>query len=132
MPDANNLSFIPSEIKRKRAELFDSVGMALFSRETRMVESAESKAFTQLDISSTLGNRAKILEEAEIKLVDASVAIDSAFKTYKPQWPTNFSVEDWESDAAVLKTLSETITPEQTAKFSQIVDKTLDRYYNSN
>jgi hypothetical protein len=127
-PNTTDLAFIPNEITRKRAELFSSVGLDLFNREARQMESAESKAFNQLDINSTLGNRARVLQEAEVRLIAASKLIDSAFQTYVPVWPDNFSVIDKLGDAQTLKALSDVaVTEEQKAKVAVLVDKTLDK-----
>ena len=131
-PNTNDLNFIPTEIKRKRVELFDSVGLSLFNRESRMVESAEARAFSQLDINSTLCNRALVLQEAEVKLVEASKIIDTTFKVYEPIWPRNFSVVDTVKEATALKALSEVATTEeQIDKVANLVTQTLDRQETS-
>jgi len=43
-----------------------------------------------------------MLQEAEVRLVAASVAIDSTFRAYVPQWPDSFDVVDTESASSGL------------------------------
>lgn len=93
---------LPEEIQRKRQLLFDMVGLSLFNRETRQIQTAESKQFDQLDTESTLKHRAQVLQEAEERLVVMSQAVDPMFKPYAPAWPTSFDVVDVQSDAAAL------------------------------
>ncbi len=93
---------LPEEIQRKRQLLFDMVGLSLFNRETRQIQTAESKQFDQLDTESTLKHRAQVLQEAEERLVVMSQAVDPMFKVYAPAWPTSFDVVDVQSDAAAL------------------------------
>ena len=85
---------MPDECARKRNLLFDMAGLALFNRETRQVQTAEAKAFDQMDTNSTLGNRALLLQEAEKKLVELSVYFDPSFGKYEAVYPTKFDVVD--------------------------------------
>ncbi len=94
MPDPEAMKIIPTELARKRSLLFDNAGLALFNKETRQVQTAESKQFDQLDTESTLKNRSLIMQETEQRLVDLSFAIDSTFSVYTPIWPTSFDVVD--------------------------------------
>jgi hypothetical protein len=94
MPDPEAMKIIPAELARKRALLFDNAGLALFNKETRQVQTAESKQFDQLDTESTLKNRSLIMQETEQRLIDLSVLIDSTFKAYTPVWPSSFDVVD--------------------------------------
>lgn len=93
---------LPEEIQRKRQLLFDMVGLSLFNRETRQIQTAESKQFDQLDTESTLKHRAQVLQEAEERLVAMSKAVDPMFKEYAPAWPTSFDVVDASADSAAL------------------------------
>ena len=93
-PNAGDLAQIVNEANRKRGLLFDMAGLALFNKETRQIQTAESKQFDQLDTSSTLGNRALILQHAEQKLVKMSVMFDSTFSAWKPVYPVKFDVVD--------------------------------------
>lgn len=94
MPSANDLTPIPTERNTKRALLFDTAGLALFNKESRQMQTAESKQFDLLDTASTLKNRALILQEAEVKLVALSKELEGEFDEYEPQWPVDFEVPD--------------------------------------
>ena len=101
-PNNADQKTLPEEIQRKRQLLFDMVGLSLFNRETRQIQTAESKQFDQLDTESTLKHRAQVLQEAEERLVAMSQAVDPMFKLYAPAWPTSFDVVDAQSDAAAI------------------------------
>ena len=102
VPSSSDLEAIPKEIERKRRMLFDAAGLVLFNRETRQVQSAEARQFDHLDTEATLRHRAMMLQEAEVRVVAASVAIDSTFRAYVPQWPDSFDVVDTESASSGL------------------------------
>jgi len=104
-PNASDLKAIPEEISRKRSLLFDMVGLSLFNRESRQIASAESKQFDQLDTESTLKHRARILEAAELRLVELSKLVDPLFKAYSPAWPSSFDVVDTAGDTQALTLL---------------------------
>jgi hypothetical protein len=101
-PSAADLDAIPQHVQRLRKNLFDMAGLALFNRETRQVQSAEAKQFDHLDTAATLRNRAMLLQEAESKLVEMSVAIDSTFAAYEAVWPQDFDVPNTADDVAAL------------------------------
>jgi hypothetical protein len=101
-PNASDLKAIPDETDRKRKLLFDLAGLALFNRETRQIQTAESKQFDQLDTESTLKHRALILQDAERQLVELSKLIDPMFTEYEPVWPSSFDVVDVEAESAAL------------------------------
>lgn len=85
---------IPEELTRKRSLLFDTAGLALFNKESRQIQTAESKQFDHLDTASTLANRALLMQEAEVSLVEMSKKIDADFLEYSPVWPQDFSIVD--------------------------------------
>lgn len=93
-PSSQELKSITDEETRKRGILFDMCGLALFNRESRQAQTAESKQFDQLDTNSTLGNRALILQHAERKLVALSRYLDPTFGEYNPVYPVKFDVVD--------------------------------------
>lgn len=101
-PSAADLEAIPQQQERLRRQLFDMVGLALFNRESRQVQSAESKQFDHLDTAATLRNRALLMQEAEAKLVALTTEVDNAFNTYSPAWPTDFDVPNTSEDVASL------------------------------
>lgn len=94
MPPSDGVKLLPEECARKRNLLFDMAGLALFNRETRQVQTAEAKAFDQMDTNATLGNRALMLQDAEKKLVALSRYFDPSFKDYEPVYPVKFDVVD--------------------------------------
>lgn len=104
-PDTADLKAIPEEISRKRGLLFDSVGMALFNRESRQMQTAESKQWDHLDTEATLRNRSRLLQSAEQALVAMTAAIDTSFQTYEPAWPMDFSIIDAEAEVAALESM---------------------------
>lgn len=93
-PNAGDLGQVVVEANRKRGLLFDMAGLALFNRETRQIQTAESKQFDQLDTNSTLGNRALLLQAAEKRLVETSAFFDGTFRAWTPVYPTKFDVVD--------------------------------------
>lgn len=93
-PSSQELKAITDEETRKRGILFDMCGLALFNRESRQAQTAESKSFDQLDTNATLGNRALILQQAETKLVVLSRYFDPSFAEYTPVYPSKFDVID--------------------------------------
>jgi len=101
-PNAADLKALPEEEDRRRRHLFDAAGLALFNKESRQVQTVESKQFDHLDTASTLANRALLLQEAERKMVALSKAIDADFKEYDPIWPHEFDVPKTSDDVAAL------------------------------
>ena len=105
-PNAGDLSQIVAEANRKRGLLFDMAGLSLFNKETRQIQTAESKQFDQLDTNSTLGHRALVLQAAERRLVELSAAFDGAFRAYDPLYPTKFDVCDTAALSSALQMVS--------------------------
>jgi hypothetical protein len=105
-PSAADLDAIPAHADRLRRQAFDMVGLALFNRETRQVQTAESKQFDHLDTESTLRHRALLLQDAETRLVAMSKAIDSTFAEYAATWPQKFNVPTPAEDVAILSQIA--------------------------
>lgn len=105
-PSAQDLKAIPEHVTKLRQQLFDMVGMALFNRESRQVQSAEAKQFDHLDIEATLTNRSMLLQESEAKLVALSKELDSDFREYTAIWPQEFSVPTTSEDIEGLTQLA--------------------------
>lgn len=103
-PDSNGIAAIPTEIERKRKLLFDMVGLALFNRETRQVQTVESKQFDHLDTESTLRHRATVMQEAEVAMVELSRMMDKAWPQYTPAWPQEFGVIDPQTNITAVST----------------------------
>ena len=100
---SGDLKMLTDECTRKRSMLFDMAGLALFNRESRQVESAESKAFDHMDTNSTLGNRAVMIEQAEKRLIELSQMFDRDFKAWDPIYCKDFDVIDIAAVAAALQ-----------------------------
>ena len=110
-PNASDLAAIPTEISRKRSLLFEMTGLSLFNKESRQAQTAESKAFDNLDSESTLRNRALLMQAAEEKLVELTRELDPGFPHYAPVWPTEFDVVDTKGEmeaVAILANLPDT------------------------
>lgn len=93
-PNSSDLMAIAGETDRKRKLLFENAGFSLFNKETRQVESAESKQFDHLDTEATLKHRAMQLQQFEVQAVALAHEIDPAFTVYTPSYPTSFDVTD--------------------------------------
>ena len=116
-----DLKSLPEESDRKRRELFDRAGLALFNRETRQVQTAESKQFDQLDTNSTLGNRALLLQNAEKQLVELTKVFDPNFKGWDPVYTTEFDVVDVAALGAALQQAAN--VPDKTPKVRKLIAK---------
>jgi hypothetical protein len=79
--------------------------MSLFNRETRMIQTAESKQFDQLDTNATLSHRAALLQAAECKMVELSIEFDSSFGKYEPLYPPKFDVFDADGVSTAVRTV---------------------------
>ena len=118
---SGEMKLLTEEAGRKRALLFDMVGLALFNKETRQIQTAESKQFDQLDTNSTLANRAIVLQHAESSLIELSQMFDKNFKAWEPAYPSKFDVVDV---AALSQTLTQTANmPNKTPKVKKIEAK---------
>ena len=118
---SGDLKLLTEEAGRKRSLLFDMVGLALFNKETRQVQTAESKQFDQLDTNSTLANRAIILQHAENALIELSQMFDKSFKAWEPAYPSKFDVVDVN---ALAQALTQTANmPNKTPKVKRIEAK---------
>lgn len=104
MPSSNDLKAIPDELTRRRTELFEIVGQALRDQGAQ-AQSAASKAWDHRDVESTLADNAEAFEEAEIKAIEISKALDTSFKAYTPVYPRKFNLPDLESDWKILMEL---------------------------
>jgi len=111
-PAAGDLKAIPDEILRRRKELMQIVGLAMANPETNQVQSANSKAWDNLDPSNTMRTRAIMLEEAETKAVALSKKIDSQFPEYKPEYPRQFDIPEPGQDIATIVQLGNMQLPE--------------------
>ena len=120
-PNAGDLAQIVNETGRKRGLLFDTAGLALFNKETRQIQTAESKQFDQMDTNSTLGNRSLILQAAEKKMVELSESFDGVFAHYDPVYPVKFDVVDVAALSSALQTVGN--LPDITPRMKKMVLK---------
>ena len=120
-----DLKLLTDECTRKRALLFDMAGLALFNKESRQIQTAESKAFDQLDTNSTLGNRALLLQAAEAKLLELSQMFDKNFKVWEPKYPADFDVVDVAALAQALTQVAN--APDKTPKMRRLIAKAVVR-----
>jgi hypothetical protein len=96
---ATDLKFIRDEIDRRQSDLYDTVGLAMKTPESRQVASAEAKAWDHLDTEAVLAERAGILEEAEQRSVELSSLFGGAiFKPYKVSYQRRFDLSDFAAD----------------------------------
>ena len=125
-----DLTALPNEEARKRQVFFDQAGLSLFNKETRQVQSAESKQFDHLDTEATLRHRAALMQAAEERLVAVSKAIDPMFAEYAPQWPTRFDVTDPAADSVALLQLLQmpVITLTQRKVAAHVLTRLLQSY----
>ena len=105
MPDGSALDSIQKELERKRTHMYGVVGMAL-TKQTRMAESAESKAYDHLDTEAVLRDKANMLSEAERKAIEISRAWSADFPEYVPEYAQSFDIGDIHDDIRSLVDLS--------------------------
>lgn len=111
-PASGDLEAIPKEILRRRKELMDIVGLAMQDNDSKAAKSADSKAWDNLDPSTTLRKRAILLEEAENKLIALSKKLDSTFGEYEPEYPRQFDIPNAAQDVATLVQLGNLNLPD--------------------
>lgn len=116
-----NLGMMTEEADRKRRLLFDMAGLALFNRETRQSQTAESKAFDQLDTNATLRNRAILLQEAETRAVALLRVFDPSIATWEPRYQQDFDVVDVAALSQALATVAN--APDRTPLVRKIAAK---------
>jgi len=85
MPDANSIGTMRTEMDALKNELFESTGM-LLRKEGNAVESAEAKAFDNLDLNMLIRARSKKLEDAETKMSILINGWDSSIPVYEVEY----------------------------------------------
>jgi hypothetical protein len=116
MPDASAIGTMRDELKQLKTELFNSTGLML-SQETRQVASAESKAWDFLDVTAVMRERARILQAAERKAVEISVAWDKDFPNYTVEYNNSFEVTDFKAEMEALVLTNQLELPPELKKF---------------
>ena len=116
-----DLKILTDECTRKRSLLFEIAGLALFNKETRQIQTAESKQFDQMDTNSTLENRAILLQDAESKLIKISQMFDPSFGAWEPKYPSDFDVVDVGAMSTALTVVAN--APDKTPLMRRLVAK---------
>lgn len=112
-PETTDLEAISREIDRRKRELFETVGLALHNTDRAQVESAEAKAWDNLDPECLLAERAQQLEEAERKCVAISRQFDSEFSDYQPVYSRKFDISDLKTDIEAIIAVGNLSLPEE-------------------
>ena len=95
-----------SEADSLRKELYSIIGLSTAKEGTRLVESAEAKAWDFQHIEAYMQTRADILEQAEVKAWEFLALWDNAVKVPKVSYNRNFAIIDLQSAVATLLDLS--------------------------
>lgn len=115
MPPAQTMGVIQDEITRKRDVLYETVGMAL-RLNTRMAESAEAKAWSNLDAQAVLREKAQILQEVEERAVAMSKRWDASFIEYQPVYASAFDISNLNEDVKALVSMGAVDMPDRLKK----------------
>ena len=115
MPDASSLEVIPKRVQELKSDLFEVVGLAL-EQQSRQVASAEAKAWDFLDVAAVMTARAELLEDAERKAVNLSVAWDDTFEAWEPKYNRDFDVGDFQAEIAAIVMAGNMSVPDSVSK----------------
>ena len=100
-PDSAAMGKIREEIKERKRELYDAVGL-MIAKETRQVESAEAKAWDHIDVEMFLKERAQILQEAETRAVAIHKEWDPRLKEWSPEYHTEYDIPNFKEEMEAL------------------------------
>jgi hypothetical protein len=98
MPDSSSIESMRNELTSLKKELFESAGM-LIKSESSMAESAEAKAFDQLDLNMLIRARATKLEDAEKKLAIMVNGWDPSIPVYEVEYRKEMNSMDEAEEA---------------------------------
>ena len=105
-PSGVETQAIRNEINEMRYELFDMVGLALSKGGTRLVESAEAKAWDFQSIEVFMANRADALEQCEFRAWELMRAWMPSIPVPTISYNRNFAIIDLKESVATLLNLS--------------------------
>jgi hypothetical protein len=92
-PPNSSVTAHQSELERKRATLFDAVGLHLgFAK--NFSESADAKQYDNLDPQAVLRNYAQQIAEAEAKAWKMTADLDSDIEAVEPEYADKFRVSN--------------------------------------
>lgn len=97
---------IRAEIDALRRELYSAVGLATRNDNTKLVESAESKAWDWQNIEHYMATRADVLEQCEIQAWTIMHAWNPAISVPTVIYNRNFAILDLKESVATLMSLS--------------------------
>lgn len=117
MPDASSIGKMRDEINQLKEEMFETVGL-LLRKSTKQAESAEAKAWDNVDLQAVMKQRAKVLEEAENKAVVISKQMDSNFSEFKTKYNMQFDTAGFEGE------IKDIIKGKNTVENGEIVEET--------
>lgn len=124
MPDAGSMLSIGERIDTLKSDMFEVVGLAL-EQSSRQVESAESKAWDNLDVAAVMRSRAEILEDAERKAVEICKAWDSSFNEWTPVYNRDFDIGNFKDEINALIVAGNMPAPASVTR--EVVRKLVDR-----
>lgn len=105
-PAGTETATIRSEADSLRKELYSIIGLSTAKEGTRLVESAEAKAWDFQHIEAYMKTRADILEQAEVKAWEFLALWDPSVKVPNVSYNRNFSILDLQTSVATLLDLS--------------------------
>ena len=124
MPDSGALKAPREELECLKRNMFDAVGLML-QNESKQVASAESKAWDFQDVAQVMKARAKVLENAEIRVAKIVNEFDSSMPEWVPGYNRTFDIGDFNQEIqALIMTLNAPMPVEMTRIANE---KLLDR-----
>lgn len=105
-PAGTETATIRSEVDSLRKELYSVIGLSTSKEGTRLVESAEAKAWDFQNIEAYMETRADILEQAEVKAWEFLALWDKSVKVPNVSYNRNFAIIDLQTSVATLLDLS--------------------------
>lgn len=105
-PSGTETAVIRSEIDAMRREMYSAVGLATSKDNTKMVESAEAKAWDYMSVEQYMATRADILEQCEIAAWQMLNLWQPTIGVPNVIYNRNFAILDLKESVATLLELS--------------------------